>query len=520
MKMKMYLMVAALACAVSATAFAQKAVSPATVESAGVNVEMPQRPLEDAEYRGSRQNEHWCATDMIWQERAAELRQWGWGNGFKRAGCPLEGNCDVPSVRDAANTQAKTIDVIVHVMRDSSGNGGVSQATVDATMAQMNSDFAQANIQFNLKATRFHNDNSYSCISAYSFSGQWQNDINNMKLDYAETPDQNINIFISCQDSGGFGVLLGIATFPWDPEVLSQTGGLWLNNIAVGAGAHTATHEMGHCLGLWHTHHGVSEVSSCGDCYEFANGFEGDIRGDFADDTPPTPTNYNCSGPGGSDCQGTSWGGTQPENFMGYGPDSCMDLFTPKQISRLHCWTDDVLTGWLGGGVVSNQAPTASFTYSTNNLAVDVDGSGSSDSDGTIASYAWDFGDGSTGSGATASHTYASSGTYTVSLTVTDDDGAVDSTTQDVTVSDGSTGGGITLSGSGYKVKGRHNIDLTWSGANGSTVDIYRDGSLIATTANDGSYTDSTNNRGGATYVYEVCEAGSSTCSNTETIVF
>ena len=47
----------------------------------------------------------------------------------------------------------------------------------------------------------------------------------------------------------------------------------------VGAGGKTMSHEMGHCLGLWHTHHGVDEVSECGSCYERADGLNGDITG-------------------------------------------------------------------------------------------------------------------------------------------------------------------------------------------------------------------------------------------------
>lgn len=86
--------------------------------------------------------------------------------------------------------------------------------------------------------------------------------------------------------------------------------------------------------------------------------------------------------------------------------------------------------GWV------NTAPVASFTTSIAALVLTVDGSSSSDADGTIASYAWDFGDSTTATGATPSaHTYASSGTYTVKLTVTDNDGAVNSTTTNVTVS-------------------------------------------------------------------------------------
>lgn len=81
-----------------------------------------------------------------------------------------------------------------------------------------------------------------------------------------------------------------------------------------------------------------------------------------------------------------------------------------------------------------NVGPTASFTSTATNLAVTVDGSGSTDPDGTIASYAWVFGDGTSGTGQTATHTYAQAGSYTVALTVTDDDGAKHYATRTVTV--------------------------------------------------------------------------------------
>ncbi len=83
---------------------------------------------------------------------------------------------------------------------------------------------------------------------------------------------------------------------------------------------------------------------------------------------------------------------------------------------------------------VVNQAPTAGISSSTSNLTASLDGSSSKDSDGQIASYAWDFGDGTTGTGATAQHTYGQAGTYTVTLTVTDDKGATGTATGSVTV--------------------------------------------------------------------------------------
>jgi len=84
--------------------------------------------------------------------------------------------------------------------------------------------------------------------------------------------------------------------------------------------------------------------------------------------------------------------------------------------------------------VPQNQPPQASFTYSCTGLSCDFNGTGSSDSDGSIVSYEWDFGDAITGSGVTTSHPYAREGTYIVELTVTDDDGATDTATQQVTV--------------------------------------------------------------------------------------
>lgn len=94
----------------------------------------------------------------------------------------------------------------------------------------------------------------------------------------------------------------------------------------------------------------------------------------------------------------------------------------------------------LGGG--GNVAPTANFTYSSNDLTVSFTDS-SSDSDGSIASREWDFGDGTSSTQTSPSKTYSAAGTYTVKLKVTDNGGLDNTKTVSVTVP--STSGGNEL---------------------------------------------------------------------------
>ncbi len=90
--------------------------------------------------------------------------------------------------------------------------------------------------------------------------------------------------------------------------------------------------------------------------------------------------------------------------------------------------------------IIQDRPPTATLTEDkTTSLtleAVKFDASLSSDADGTVVSYSWDFGDGSTGSGAVASHSYTLAGTYTVTLTVTDDNGMTSSQASTNIISD------------------------------------------------------------------------------------
>ena len=85
---------------------------------------------------------------------------------------------------------------------------------------------------------------------------------------------------------------------------------------------------------------------------------------------------------------------------------------------------------------------------------------------------------------------------------------------------DGDSPPQITLTAERRRVQGIHTVYLSWEGATSDEIDVLRDGDLIATVANEGTYTDSTGNNGRATYKYRVCEAGTSNCSNEVTAHF
>lgn len=90
------------------------------------------------------------------------------------------------------------------------------------------------------------------------------------------------------------------------------------------------------------------------------------------------------------------------------------------------------------------------------------------------------------------------------------------------------TGGGTTdpppsttfaLEATGYK-KGTYKVDLAWSGAGSADIDVYRNGTRITTTPNDGAHTDNLGRSATGDYTYRLCEASTSTCSNERTVSF
>jgi xanthomonalisin len=142
---------------------------------------------------------------------------------------------------------------------------------------------------------------------------------------------------------------------------------------------------------------------------------------------------------------------------------------------------------WVSGGGGTNTPPAANFSSTTSGLTASFTDN-STDSDGSIVSHSWSFGDSGTSTATNPSHTYASAGSYTVSETVTDNDGGTNTKSSTVTVSSGGGGGNVLQNGVAvtglsaphngqlnYTVavpSGAHNLKIAISGGSGD-ADLY-----------------------------------------------
>jgi hypothetical protein len=274
----------------------------------------------------------WCAMHERYLDQPAS------DAGGLRGVCPPNGPCDEPDERDAAipdpDTPIKYVRLVFHVFCHNDGSQClVTPADVDAQVAQINANYAPWRIQFSHETrvwwrTRYRNFASDEEAL--------------MKTQYAEEPDRKLNIYVVQTSGYSFGY------FPWWADALGTMGGIVLHAGHMLPGAAIPSHEIGHNLGLWHTHHGVSEVPACSECYEPEGSPNRDNQGDFCADTEPTPVSFLCGDPGGQDaCSALNWDATSYLNYMGYAPWDCTDEFSPQQAGRMQCWIEDRLSSWL-----------------------------------------------------------------------------------------------------------------------------------------------------------------------------
>lgn len=352
-----------------------------------------------------------CHTQIIYNMK--------YGFNKSSAACATLGDCDDAGIRNSWIPDPTDPPIILnlyfHVMRNDDGsNAAASAQDVADAVDALNREYLPWAIQFEYEM-QFVNNTTYRLLNT-------NGEFNNMKNLYAINPDSQCNIYVAAVNVDG--KVYSFGTFPWDSDALGKTGGIVMNRTQFPPYSDKViTHEMGHNLGLWHTHHGVDEVTQCGGCYE-TPGSNSDGTGDFCADTDPTPTNYGCGGPGGSDpCSGAPWGFTDPQNHMGYGPDYCVTEFSPQQAGRMHCWSTEVLTSWM-----DNVRIQADVTLGPVPLDVTFDGVTAK----TVNSWSWEFGDGGTANTSSPFHSYTEPGLYDVLATIDATDGTYETLARDL----------------------------------------------------------------------------------------
>ncbi|XP_057305554.1 pappalysin-1-like isoform X2 [Hydractinia symbiolongicarpus] len=149
--------------------------------------------------------------------------------------------------------------------------------------------------------------------------------------------------------------MLGKATFPWLQDVYGLMGGITMNfknfRSSPQGAVNDIIHELGHVLGLWHVHKGVSELRCDDACAERKPSM---VHGDLCEDTNPTPTNLFCRDEviSESKCGNQKYKNTPYRNFMGYTKGLCPNQFTLQQQARMHCYIDLMYQQW---GVDTNE---------------------------------------------------------------------------------------------------------------------------------------------------------------------
>lgn len=250
------------------------------------------------------------------------------------------------------------IPIRAWIYREDNGTGNITLNQLNQIITNINNRFrTYTNIQFYLLCNVTEINNS-------DFAHSDNADFDDYTANNRQLNVLNVHFVINSSDWGGR------ARFPWDNP--NFTCAIVTEALTAQDQANLLAHEIGHTLGLYHTHHpgrnnNHQKNEDCGDCYQESvsrTRTQGlacvstvgkkkcEVNGDFLCDTDADPalqwpgrqsyvTNCQYNGLGGTDNWGANWT-PLVGNVMGYAPLNCLYYFSPLQTSKMYGYIDDI----------------------------------------------------------------------------------------------------------------------------------------------------------------------------------
>lgn len=320
MKQKLFISVAVL-CAITAAAFGiWSRTEPVAAQSAKADQETQETVDTQKDLPYEFNGKVWaskeefikkgrCSTEELSQFQIAEI---------DRQVAVFKENQKAANGGFEMNATGGSIPVYWHVINNgtSAANGNVSDSQIASQISVLNAAYASTGWQFQLVATdRTTNSSWYTC-SGGTCESQMKNALRKGSAD-------DLNIYSNNMGGG----LLGWATFPSSYSGSPKMDGVVVlfSSLPGGTAApynlgDTATHEVGHWMGLYHTFQGGCARQSTG--------------GDGVADTPAEKSAaFGC--PTGRDSCANIAGLDPITNFMDYTDDACMNKFSAGQDTRM-----------------------------------------------------------------------------------------------------------------------------------------------------------------------------------------
>ncbi len=213
-----------------------------------------------------------------------------------------------------------SVGLAFHVVRTTSGTGGISQDQLDQAMLDLADAWAGSNICFYLAEQDTINNTTYYYIDSEAEGNALRGINSNASL-------------LDCYFVADVMGYCGMSTFSW----YTDQGILYTNScVGVSSNPSTFPHEIGHYFDLFHTH----ETAVGTECPDGSNC---DTAGDLVCDTPADPglgdgnVNSSCVYTGSSTiyCNGSTRSyNPDPTNMMSYSRKTCRTNFTAGQFTR------------------------------------------------------------------------------------------------------------------------------------------------------------------------------------------